>query len=154
MEILELTAKNFEPFGRILTDADVRPVGASKEFDWYDTAGGIPMNETCCTGLLSCRPRERRVVKMERHLCTSEVLFPLDGNSVLVVAPPEDSLGSVSGVKAFRLPVGTSVVMKVGTWHWIPFPEGKEDVRILVLFRDGTGADDLDFKELPEAIHV
>ena len=155
MTIQELTAADFKPFGRILSgDGEFPAVAQSNEFEWHDTASGIAMDGSCCTGMLCCRSRPRVVSKMERHLRTSEVLFPLRGDSVLVVAAAGDTLGTTSGLRAFRLPVGKAVVMNVGTWHWIPFPLAEADSHILVLFRDGTGADDLDFKQLPESVRV
>ncbi|MDC7227742.1 MAG: ureidoglycolate lyase [Spirochaetales bacterium] len=154
MQIEKLTAESFKDFGQVLTMAQVPKVTDDKEFDWYDTAGGIELNEKCCTGMLVCRPRPKKVVKMECHTKTSEVLVALNGDTVFAAAPAGDSLENNDNVKAFLLRQGTSVVMKTATWHWIPFPMAEEDARIMVLFRDGTGADDLNFKDLCCAVSI
>ncbi|HAK44532.1 MAG TPA: hypothetical protein DCO79_01235, partial [Spirochaeta sp.] len=143
MQVEKLTAQSFKDFGQLLTIDEVAEVKPENEFDWYDTAGGIELSENCCTGMLVCRPREKKVVKMECHTRTSEVLTTLDGDTVLVVAPAGDSLENNNNAKAFLLKQGAVVVMKTATWHWIPFPVKDEDAKIMVLFRDGTGADDL-----------
>ena len=144
----KLTAESFKDFGQLLTMKDVPAVKAENEFDWYDTAGNIELSGSCCTGMLVCRPRPKKVVKMECHTQTSEVLFALEEDTVLAVAPAGDSLEDNNSIRTFLLPQGTAVVMKTGTWHWIPFPAGGNDAKIMVLFRDGTGADDLNFKDL------
>lgn len=148
MEVLEITKDDFAPFGEILTMENPPAVNIENEFDWHITAESIRLNKFCCTGLLNCRSREKEVVKMECHKKTSEILIPLNGNSILAVAHAQDSLAGNEGIKAFRLPAGKIIVMKPGTWHWIPFPEGSNDVQILVLFRDRTGDDDLNIKDL------
>ena len=148
MQVERLTAENFRDFGQLLTMDEVAQVKPENEFDWHDTAGGIELSDNCCTGMLVCRPREKKVLKMESHTKTSEVLVALNGDTVLTVAPAGDSLETNDNVKAFLLRQGTAVVMKTATWHWIPFPVKDEDAKIMVLFRDGTGADDLNFKDL------
>jgi ureidoglycolate hydrolase len=148
MIVETLTAETFKDFGQVLTLDEVAPVSSENEFDWYDTASGIELSENCCTGMLVCKPREKTVVKMESHMQTSEVLAAFHGDTVLTVAPAGDMLENNNNVQAFLLRQGTAVVMKTATWHWIPFPVTDEDAKIMVLFRDGTGADDLNFKDL------
>lgn len=154
MIVEKLTTESFKKFGQVLSLDEVAQVKPENEFDWYDTAGGIELSEKCCTGMLVCRPRPKNVVKMECHLRSSEVLAALHGDTVLTVAPAGDTLENNSNVKAFLLPQGSAVVMNTATWHWIPFPIKDEDAKIMVLFRDGTGADDLNFKELKQAVSI
>ena len=154
MEILEITKESFAPFGEILTRDEFPDVQIENEFDWYTTSEKIQLSDLCCTGLLNCRSREKKVIKMECHKESSEVLFPLQGDSILTVAGAADDLSGSGGIKAFRLPAGKAIVMKPGTWHWIPFPEKNEDAQILVLFKDGTGNDDLNLRDLAKPLVI
>jgi ureidoglycolate hydrolase len=148
MEIQALTANNFAGFGNILSKDDVPIVDEANEFDFHDTAQAIKLAQNCCTGVLSCRHRKREVVKMERHHESSEVIVALDGDMVMVVAPSDDELENNTRIRAFLIKQGQAIVMKPNTWHWIPFPIGEKDAHALVLFKDGTGANDLHFREL------
>ncbi len=154
MKAEKLTKESFKDFGEILTLEEVAEVSSDSEFDWYDTAQAIDLSEKCCTGMLICRDRSKRVSKMECHKKTSEVLLAVSGDTVLSVAPAGDSLENNENIRTFYFPEGTAIVMKTATWHWIPFPVKPEDARILVLFRDGTGGDDLNFKDLAAAIYI
>jgi ureidoglycolate hydrolase len=152
MDIQLLDSKTFNTFGNILTMNYVPEVDEQKEFDFHDTVRNIELASHCCTGILACRNREKKVVKMERHHETSEIIAALDGDMILVTAPADDDLKDNSRVQAFMIKQGQSVAMKPNTWHWVPFPIGKNDVHALILFRDETGKNDLHFRELNEPI--
>lgn len=154
MKVSELNTVTFSEFGKILTMDTIGAVDKKNEFDWYTTAGQIEMAPLCCSGLLSCRYRDRKVVKMECHHGSSEVIVALDGDMIMVAAPNDDDLKDNSRVRAFLIRKGQAIAMKPSTWHWIPFPVEKNDCHALVIFRDGTGDDDLNFKTLVEPVVV
>jgi len=96
-----------------------------------------------------------RLAKLERHVKTAELLSAVDGDAVLCLAPPQEpARGSLSGLRALYLRRGSSVVLRPGAWHGIPFPAGSENVRLMVVFRALTGDDDLDFFEPEEAVDI
>lgn len=148
MKIQALEQEAFAEFGEILSMDDVPSVDSANEFAFHDTAQGIRLASHCCTGVLSCRNRPRKVVKMERHHESSEVIVALDGDVVMVMAPSDDELENNTRVRSFLIKQGQAIVMKPNTWHWIPFPVDKQDVHALVLFKDATGANDLHFRDL------
>lgn len=148
MVIQALEKKAFAEFGTILTMDSVAAVSDKQEFDFHDTAQGIQLATHCCTGLLACRSRPKIVVEMERHHDTSEVIVALDGDMVMALAPADDDLQDHTRIRAFLIRQGEAIVMAPGTWHWIPFPCENRDTHALVLFKDGTGADDLHFRKL------
>ena len=154
MKMYELQQETFAEFGKILTLDAVPAVDEHNEFDFHSTAGNIELAPRCCTGLLSCRNRERKVVKMECHHGSSEIVVALDGDMILVAAPHDDDLKDNTRVRAFLIKKGQAVAMKPDTWHWIPFPVQAKDCHALILFRDGTGDDDLNFRDLVEPVFV
>jgi ureidoglycolate hydrolase len=93
--------------------------------------------------------------RMERHLRTKEALIALGGDAVLCVAPPQESAnGKLSGITAVRIHAGQALILETGAWHWIPFPVGDETARFLVIFRSGTGRDDLYYHDFSQSISV
>ncbi|HTT87601.1 MAG TPA: ureidoglycolate lyase [Acidimicrobiales bacterium] len=69
--------------------------------------------------------------RMYRHDTHTQVLLALNGPSVLAVAPADADLTTEAGldsVRAFRLETMDAVVLHRGTWHWGPFPLGREPV--------------------------
>jgi hypothetical protein len=70
------------------------------------------------------------VREMERHLGAAEWVVPHDGAIIQVVAPPvpdasEDDLPVASELRAFRIPVGSAILMHPGTWHSVAFGESE-----------------------------
>ena len=59
--------------------------------------------------------------------------MPLDVAAVIVVAPAGvdlDRPADAEAIRAFVLPVLSSVVLHRGTWHWGPYPVDAESVRL------------------------
>lgn len=152
MEILQLQSKAFAEFGTILTLTETPTVPENQEFIMYDTARRIALANLCCAGVLICRQREGRVVQLEHHKYTSEILVALDADVTLVVAPSGDPLQDVKNIRAFSLEKCEAVALKPGTWHWIPFPKSTETARVLVVFGDSTKEHDLNLQMLPEVV--
>jgi ureidoglycolate hydrolase len=64
---------------------------------------------------------------------------------VCLAAPQESAAGGLRDVRAVKVRTGQGFVMDTGAWHAIPFPAGSTPARFLVIFRSGTGRDDLQF---------
>ena len=126
-----ITPSAFEPFGWLpVADSDPADGRRRLEFAWAD-----PHVNVICHGPEEVRhgPDGLWCDRMFRHVSHTQALLVLDNDSVLAVAPAgvafsgEDDVGSV---RAFRLGVHASVVLDRGTWHWGPFPVGKEAVHL------------------------
>lgn len=126
-----LTRDGWAPFGWIPTD-DTDPLDATftYEFAWRDPhvnviAHGADEVEHTPVGLL-CDG-------FYRHDTHTQVLMPLDAESVIAVAPPAVDFRDPSDLehaRAFRLRPLVAVTLHRGTWHWGPFPVGAERVRL------------------------
>ena len=130
--------------GKVIED------GAEFSFEFAVTDLGMPAG--LCAGRLECSPRPMRLSKMERHLKTPELLSAVDADAIIAVAPPQEPLnGRLTDVRAVIIRAGQAIVLAVGTWHWIPYPLGDKSTRFLVVYRNATADDDLEFCELAEA---
>lgn len=145
-----LTPEKFAPYGQVITRNSILPIEDGNEFSFELTSEGVEVGSSVCTGLLSCKSRPMIITQMEAHQRSSEVLVALRGDMVLAVAPA-DHFGEV---KAFSFQEGDAVAMKVGTWHWIPFPVGDTDTLAMVLFADKTGDDDLHIRKLEKSLII
>ena len=86
------------------------------------------------------------LTRMERHVKTVEVVIALNKGVIVPLAPTGDLKEVENQIKAFYLPAGQGLIINEGVWHLAPFPL-EETAEVLVLFADGTGANDLEFQE-------
>ena len=86
------------------------------------------------------------LTRMERHVKTVEVVIALNKGVIVPLAPTGDLKEVENQIKAFYLPAGQGLIINEGVWHLAPFPL-EETAEVLVLYADGTGANDLEFQE-------
>jgi hypothetical protein len=157
-----LTQATIEGAGILLTPQEGRSPEAPSEFSFEIVSAELGMPSSLCAGRLECAARPGILGKMERHLKTPEILSSVKGDSILCVAPPQELRdGRLTGLRALYVREGQSLMLDTGAWHWIPFPaggvaqgEGSGSTRFLVIFRAGTGDDDLGFCELAEKVEI
>jgi ureidoglycolate hydrolase len=136
------------PSGRASADGE--------EFSYTHLLSPGGLGEPAIMAELTCRPRTPRLEKLERHLATPEVLVALDGEVVVCAAPPgtDPSRCRPGEIQGFLLRQGQGLWMAAGTWHWIPFPTGRQPVCMLLLFREATGDRDLEVVPLSAPLAV
>ena len=152
-----LTAEDFAPFGRILAPLSERKPDAD-EADFSFTSAALPQDlpDDAMIANLVCKPREFSVNKLERHTDTPEMLAALDGDSLLCVAP-SSAVPATCGpgeIAAVRINRGQAVLLRSGSWHWIPFPLLDKPSLFLLMFRDKTGENDLEIVDLREEYSI
>jgi hypothetical protein len=141
--------------GTALTPAAGASPGEGAEFSFEIVSPELGLAAPLCAGRLECSPRRMRLTRLERHLRTPEILSAVEGDSIVCVAPPQEPVsGRLEGLRAVLVRKGEAFVLATGAWHWIPFPLGDDPTRFMVIFRAGTGDDDLGFCELAEAVDI
>ncbi len=155
LQAIRLDDTAMSGIGTFLTPpAGERPANGA-DFSFGIVSADLSLSAPLCAGRLECASRKPRVVRLERHLKTPEILSAVDGDSLVCVAPPQEPVsGRLSGMRAILVRKGESILLATGAWHWIPFPVGKTPSLFLVVFRSGTGDDDLGFCELSEAVDL
>jgi hypothetical protein len=155
LKVVDLSGESLKGIGHMLTPETWVAPGAGQEYSYVDTDADLGLPSPVSTGALESVPRPMVLSRMERHLRTREALIALEGDAVLCLAPPQESVnGGISGITAVRMRAGQAIVMNTGAWHWIPFPIGESPIRFLVVFRSGTGKDDLYYQDLTPGIPV
>ena len=107
-------------------------------------------------GFLRPRMRPLEVGWFERHLLGTQSFVPLGGGrSLFVLAPPNEPFDSpepprLEDVRAFVLDGTVGINLKLGTWHWTPFPL-TEGASFAILVRRDAAADDLNMIDLVAA---
>lgn len=173
----QLDARAFAPFGQIIGPADRPPVtnrdllarnlirmpgGVPPErveefdiLDYWAPVGEIS-RDTMKLGYLIPRQRPLKVSWFERHLKGTQTFLPLGGRrSLMVVAPPADpfdapALPRPEDARAFILDGRFGINLRLGTWHWTPFPL-EEGAAFAILVREQAAADDLNMVDLVQS---
>jgi ureidoglycolate hydrolase len=149
-----LTANAWAPFGW-LPAADTDPADATHtyEFAWGDPHVNVIAHtaqevEHTASGLVCDR--------FFRHDTHTQVLLPLDVDSVVVVAPAAvefSDTAELDAVRAFSLAPLTGFALFRGTWHWGPFPTGDAPVHLLNV-QGKRYAEDNACADLVERLHT
>lgn len=150
----ELSLESFNKYGTFaaMTEPDNHSVGPDiHEFFCdqlvYCTAPGLPV------GLSTSHVLRRPVVidRTEIHKNCGEVMLPLDGDIYIHVGPRSGiDEADFEKFEIFRVPMGTAVCLRPGTWHFAAFPCTKEAVSVLVLLPERTYANDCIVVDIPE----
>lgn len=155
LRVVDLSMESLKGIGHLLTPEQWELPDKGMEYTYTDIDADLGLPPPCSAGVLESVPRPMVLGRMERHLRTREALIALDGEAVLCVAPPQEGAnGGLSGITAVRIRAGQALILETGAWHWIPFPVGDSTARFLVIFRSGTGKDDLYYQDLTRALPV
>ncbi|MFW5695093.1 MAG: ureidoglycolate lyase [Alkalispirochaeta sp.] len=151
LSIEEATASSLEKYGELLTNADTAPAADNDVFAFWNDVSVGDFEGAASFGMVHTKPGDLRVPMLERHVRTTETLVPLDEDIVLVLAEPSSGeLPDLETARAFKIPRGAGITLKRGTWHYVPLVPSKIDARTLVVFRQGTPAEDLEVRQLAD----
>jgi ureidoglycolate lyase len=152
LSVQKITAKGFSPYGEVVEIEGKTALADTPVFKYFnDISVGELSGGSIGFGMVVTKPGALEAPMLERHLRTTETLMPLDEDVILVVAQPTTGgWPNTDNAAAFLVPCGTGVTLKKGTWHYVPLIRGKKEARTLVVFRQGTPAEDLEVKQLGE----
>ncbi len=132
------------------------PEGRGDDYTYHQVLSPGELGEGSIMAELVCRNRPLVLRTLERHLDTPEILCAMDGDVIVCAAAPgvDPARCTSAGVRAFLVRRGQALWMDTGTWHWLPFPLGAEPVTMLLVFREGTGDRDIEFRDLEQPIAI
>ena len=111
---------------------------------------------TTCQGRLAFSPLvvqkpERMIItQQEYHTSTEELIFPVDDDMILHVAPASGGAIATEHAKAFLVPKNTLVKLKAAIWHLAPLPANNDKLTVMIILPECTYANDCPVVDLPE----
>jgi ureidoglycolate hydrolase len=155
IKVLELTREKFSPYGQVVeVPASGQPTIEVETVKFWKQQAIYSTGEKTEVGVLMVKQQEMIFEELENHFKTPTILLCLDGDFILPVAPPSDDLPSPSEVVAFRVPKNQMVIMAEKCWHGVAYPADKEEITLLVIFRENSLDDDTVFEPLDDKCKV
>jgi ureidoglycolate hydrolase len=146
-----LSDDTFTGYGLIISEPKKEPNTDNNAFKHWGNVAEVPIaSGSIETGLLLCTKKNLSVDNVERHVNTPEILVVLEGDAIVVVALKGDE---INDLRAFHIKCGEAIIMHAGTWHSVPVPV-KNECKLLVLFKKGTGQSDLDVRKLFSEVEI
>ena len=152
MKPINLTEDSIKGYGYLLHESTKEPTFSNEQFEYTGDVYRFAVEEEMTVGILISRKREMKLECLERHMQTVEILVELENDAVIFLAKPSEQDDKIEDIKAFYLKQGQAVVLNKATWHWVPYPFGKLECKTLVIFKEGTSANDCEIKNIEENI--
>ena len=136
-------------------EGEREPTLQSEAFKFYGGIALMNIKEVFELGICVFNQRELATDQLEQHALTQELLFAIDGDFIMPVAPVVQRNGEswpdLDHMVAIRVPMGQGVVFNNGIWHWAPFPL-KATSSVIVGFEKDTADKDLVIRDLDSRI--
>lgn len=157
LKIVTVKQEMFNDFGvviKIPKEGEKEPTLKSSFFKHYAELGFINCKEPVEFGITTFNKRKLLVEKLEQHANTQELLYAINGDFIMPVAPivykGGEAFPEVGKIIAITVGKGEGVIFNDGVWHWAPYPSDKEKSSVLVGFKKGTCHNDIIIKDLPQ----
>ena len=155
VKVKDLSIEEFLPFGIYapIVDPDTVKIGAAP-IEFFRDMIQQDLGGASIASFSTCRVEQRDYVinASEYHSSCGEGILPLDNDIIMHVGPPTPPGSGVplDEIRVFKVPKGTMVVLRPGTWHHAPFTLTDEPVNTLIVLPERTYANDCELFELEE----
>ena len=159
IRVQPLTEEAFSRYGKLLRiRPDKEPLADNDDLTYWEKMVEFEPEIPRTIGLLTEKRREMVLTKMERHTKALEWFVPIDGQCVACFAEyhdpnDPDEVPDPEKVVAFEMEGIVGFVVDRGAWHWPAFPLTETATQLVNLRRD-TEHDDVDVKELSDAVEI
>jgi ureidoglycolate lyase len=159
IQVQSLSEEAFAKYGTLIRmQPNKEPLADNQDLTYWEKVVEFEPEIPRTVGLLTEKRREMLLTRMERHTKAKEWFVPIDGRCVACFAEFSDpdnpgERPDVSKVVAFEMDGIVGFVVDRGAWHWPAFPITATATQLVNLRRD-TEHDDVDVKELSEAIQI
>ena len=96
------------------------------------------------------KPESMVITQQEYHTNSWEIIFPLDDDMIIHVAPASGGEVVTDHVKAFIVPKHTMVKLNTAIWHLAPLPLNNDKITTLIILPERTYANDCIVVDLKE----
>ena len=136
-------------------EGEREPTLQSEAFKFYGGIATMNIRDVFELGICTFNQRALETDQLEQHALTQELLFAIDGDFIMPVAPiiqkDGESWPDLEHLVAIRVRTGEGVVFNDGIWHWAPFPLKKQS-SVIVGFEKDTADKDLVIRDLDSKI--
>jgi ureidoglycolate hydrolase len=146
--VLPMTEETIKEYGQLLHTSSKAPVFDTDDFTFVADVMKFSSDSPFTVGILTGHRREIKQEMAERHGKTIEILVQLENDAVVFLGKPTSSSEEVGEIQEFELKQGQAVALKECVWHWVPYPVDAEHCKTLIIFKEGTSAEDCVVKEL------
>ena len=144
IKVEKLTRESFAPFGAYYDFA--HPDGYALEGEIHrfypDRVRDAYQGHVGFSAISVTRPERMVVRSIEYHTHTAEIIFPLNDDIILHVAPASNGVPVTHLTKAFLVPKNTMVQINPGTWHLCPLPAHEDVLQAMIVLPECTYAND------------
>jgi len=107
-------------------------------------------------GICAYNRRDFAVESLEQHRLSGELLYAIDDDFIMPVAPNIAGVNQPDLARAFAIRVRRSegVIFAPGAWHWVPYPLKKDKSFALVGFAIDTPKNDMSFQSLSPPLKI
>ncbi|MFA5468115.1 MAG: ureidoglycolate lyase [Sphaerochaetaceae bacterium] len=155
IKVERLESENFKKFGKLIAvEEGKKLVDNEIVTHWHELADLNSLGENPVVAFVNCKRRSFVLSELERHLETSEIFFPIEGQAIMVFAGSlADGSVDLDSLSAFVISEGKPFISNVGVWHWVPYPVG-ESWKSFLLVSKGLVESDIEKEDLPEKFRI
>ena len=139
-----ITRDAFAPFGEFydMANPEGYPLCGAIHSFYPDRLTTVCAGRLAFSPLVVKKPEAMIITQQEYHTTAEELLFALDDDIILHVAPASGGKVVTDHAQAFIVPKNTLVKLKAAIWHLAPLPATKEQVTVMVILPECTYAND------------
>lgn len=139
-----LTHEAFAPFGQFYTMDNPQGHALCGELHCFypDRLTADSEHRVGYSPITVRRPERMIITQQEYHTTTWEMIFPLDDDMILHVAPASGGTPVTELVQAFVVPKHTLVKLNAAIWHLAPLPASRDQLTAMIILPECTYAND------------
>ena len=112
------------------------------------------MSRAAFSPILVKKPDVMKITQAEYHTTTPEMIFPLNDDMIIHVAPASAGTPVPELTKAFIVPKGTLVKINSAIWHLAPLPVHADELQAMIILPECTYANDAIWHLAPLPVHA
>jgi ureidoglycolate lyase len=144
IQAVPLTKEAFAPFGEYYDM--VSPTGYALQGELHsfypDRISEFYSGRVAFSPMTVKKPSKMTVTQLEYHTTTPEMLFPMNDDMVIHVAPASGGKPVTALTQAFIVPKFTLVKIRTAIWHLAPLPLHEPVLNVVVILPECTYAND------------
>ena len=155
VKVSELDKRTFKPYGQLIEiPVKEEPDIKTETVRFWKQQAISEMGKNIEVGVLKVKRQKMRFNELENHFKTPTILISLDGDFILSVAPAQKNVPKADEVVAFEVPKFQVLVLAEKCWHSATYPIDRDEITLLVIFKENSLENDTIFKNLDQECQI